>query len=352
MSTFRQLPFETISAIVNYIDNLQDLYQCTLINTAFYKLANPKLWHDPTKVTKLSYYDFVGILLNGSQINNLRTLPLGHYIRQLDLTMVLEDHKMKAAIVLLFANTPLLEIVTIDYSRLHLINNPPTLVPEYLPILCPRLQEISVLGYTDDFLKNLGNCRQLRVLHLDDLYIDTNYDGLASLRNCQLESLLVDATGWKAKGSIRDLQQLTGLSTLTLITSDDWDTELAEQLLFLSPRRSTNMAFPRLETLRFGYYGGEGVDTRALVRILTAYSQLQDLTISVTDLDIVQGFVFPNLRYLTLTESRIPSPETARSWIKACPALILFNYESNNEEYEVFDYRSSDMRRIRSGGPL
>ncbi|SAM04457.1 hypothetical protein [Absidia glauca] len=351
MSTFRQLPFETISAIVNYIDNPYDLYHCTLINTAFYKRANPKLWHAPTKILKLSYYDFVGILLNGGQINNLRSLPLGHYIRRLDLKMVF-DHKMKAAIVLLFANTPLLEIVTITNKYVPDRHRPFTLVPEYLPIVCPRLQEISVSGYTDDFLRNLGNCRQLRTLHLDAMFHDITYDGLASLRNCQLESLTLDAPYWNAIDSIHDLQQLTRLSTLIIMTNDDWNTELAEQLLFLSPQGSTNMAFPRLKKLCFGEHGGTGAETRTLVHILTAYSQLQDLTIDVANLDIVQGLVFPHLRFLKLTELRDPSAESVRSWINACPALTYFGYEMYSEDDEFYSYNISDIQRIRSGEPL
>ncbi|SAM04465.1 hypothetical protein [Absidia glauca] len=372
MSTIRQLPFETISAIVNHIDNPHDLYQCTLTNTAFYKVTNPKLWHDPTKVKKLSYYDFVHILVNDRQKkHNLRSLPLGHYIRRLDLTMVFGDSKMKAAIVLLFAYTPLLEIVTIASIRPIDASDrlPPDpmrtidemsgrsfyLVPEFLPILCPRLREIAVTGFNDDFLKNLGNCRQLRTLDLDDLFFDNSYDGLASLRNCPLNSFFMNSNMWKASNNIRDLQQLTRLSTLDITTMDEETDELVEQLLFTSPQPSNDIAFPRLETLRIFCQFGQGMSTHALVHILTTYSKLQELYTKVFNLSIIQGHVLPHLRSLTLIDEGLTSKEVIHSWIKACPGLIDFSYKSDrdsDDDDENLYHDTSDMHRIRSVGLL
>jgi hypothetical protein len=323
MSISRQLPFETISAIVNYIDNPQGLYQCTLTNTPFYKLANPKLWHAPTDVTNPSYNVIVRGLLHDSRINNLRSLPLGNYIRRLDFIMFPEDHKMNAAIGLLFTYTPLLEIVSIHFTY----EDPRTLipaVPEILPFLCPRLREVSVAGYSVNFLMNLDNCRQLRTLHLGDSFNGYVSGNLGNLRNCPLELLSVEGLTWTAENDIHDLQQLPRLSTLKIICIDEWDTEFLEQLLFLSPQPSTDIAFPRMKTLNIELCWGSGVDTHTLAHILTTYSRLQELEICVNNLSIIQGPVFPHLHSLILLDLGHTSEEAQHSWTNACPALTNF----------------------------
>ncbi|SAM04466.1 hypothetical protein [Absidia glauca] len=229
------------------------------------------------------------------------------------------------------------------------------LVPEFLPILCPRLREIAVTGYNDDFLKNLGNCRQLRTLDLDDMFLDSSYDGLASLRNCPLDSFSMDSNMWKASNNIRDLQQLTRLSTLDITTMDEETNELVEQLLFTSPQPSNNIAFPRLKTLRIFCQFDEGMSTHALVHILATYSKLRELYTRVYGLSIIQGHVFPHLRSLTLIDEGPSSKEAIHSWIKACPGLIKFSYVSDrdsDDEDENLDHDTSDLHRIRSGGLL
>ncbi|SAM04464.1 hypothetical protein [Absidia glauca] len=366
MSTSRQLPNETISAIVDHIDNPHDLYQCTLTNTAFYKLANPKLWHDPTKVTKLSYYDFVHILVNDRQKKKQFAIDPSWS----PYTATRFDHE----IVRIASIRPIDPRNSSPYASLpspdEMFGGSFCLVPEFLPILCPRLRTIVVTGYNNDFLRNLGNCRRLRTLDLDDMFLDTSYDGLASLRNCPLNSLSIVSQTWAAIDNISDLQQLTRLSTLEITTQDDDTTEVVEQLLFTSPQPSTNIAFPRLKSLRINCEGVNGVETHTLVHILTTYSKLRELSIGVDQLNIIQGHVFPHLRSLRLTDDGLASKEAIHSWINACPGLIDFLYSSNRELYDddyddddnddnggnggndVYYYDTSYLLRVRSGGPL
>ncbi|SAM05137.1 hypothetical protein [Absidia glauca] len=369
MSFFHQLPFETLSTIVSYICNPQDLYQCTLTSTAFYKLANPKLWHAPTDVTTTSYYEFARTLLNDNQIDNLRSLPLGHYIRRLDLSFALTDLGYSAGVRLLFTYTPLLEILTIDLSgpirsfRHKYREAKP--VSKNLLLLCPRLRVVSRTDRYLNFLKALGHCHQLHTLHLVDT--DIIFDGLWNLRHCPLESLSVKSMTWTAHDKLHDLHQFTRLSSLKITTNDRYD--IVDRLLFLSPpQQSTILVFPCLKTLHLHCHGSDGVSTRTLVHILTTYPQLQELSILVIKLTIIQGPVFPHLNSLILEDFdrstdgaaslltaevfRNTRNEAVRSWIHACPALTDFNYEAFWHLDERYLYDTLDMQRIRSGGPL
>jgi hypothetical protein len=369
MSISRQLPFETLSVIVSYICNPQDLYQCTLTNTAFYKLANPKLWHAPTDVTNTSYSEFARTLLNDSQINNLRSLPHGHYIRRLDLSFALTDLKYSAAVSLLFTYTPLLEIVTIDLSGpiRSLRYNYRLSKPVYknLLLLCPRLRVVSPTDRYLNFLKNLGHCHQLHTLHLTDTNVI--FDGLWNLRDCPLESLTVKSSLWTAHDKLHDLHQFTRLTSLKISTDDSYD--ILDRLLFLSPPQpSTIMAFPCLKTLHLHCHSSDGVSTRTVVHILTMYPQLQELAITVAKLTMIQGPVFPHLHSLILEDLDHPSNgdarlftaevykntknEAVRSWINACSALAHFEYEAFWQLDERYSYGTLDIQRIRSGGPL
>jgi hypothetical protein len=134
----------------------------------------------------------------------------------------------------------------------------------------------------------------------------------------------VEALTWTAEDDIHDLQQLTRLSTLKIICIDEWDTEFLEQLLFLSPQPSTNIAFPRMKTLKIDLCCGSGVGTHTLMHILTTYSRLQELEICVNNLSIIQGPVFPFLHSLILQDLGHTSEEAQHSWTNACPALTNF----------------------------
>ncbi|SAM03457.1 hypothetical protein [Absidia glauca] len=263
-SPCNDLPFEIVSLITSHLPYQTDLYQCALINKQFYAATIPRLWGDPMCGNDVSYPWFTpfnngiirrqlsnipcnrGIVTCSTLIqcllktrqyqhtNTFRSLPLGHYIRQLELT----DKDSAADSILLLSHTPFLE-------HLSLFGSPITDDDvECIWQFCPWLKSIYLLGSSFEELVGIGSyCHQLTSLTIESgrLY---NPITIAQLLACPLSCLNLGGCEWIGESTrTRLLSQFHQLEVLNLVgcgtLTDDF-------FKILVPSATT---FPSLTTL-------------------------------------------------------------------------------------------------------
>jgi hypothetical protein len=139
--------------------------------------------------------------------NTLRSFPLGHYIRKLDLV----DEDSAADSILLLSHTPFLE-------HLRLLASPITDDDvECIWQFCPRLKSIDLRDISFEELVGIGNhCHHLTSLAIDS---DSPFNPitLAQLQGCPLTRLILGRCEWIGGSTgARLLSQFHQLETLTL----------------------------------------------------------------------------------------------------------------------------------------
>lgn len=353
MSNINNLSLELVEYIVDYVDSVNDLYQCALVSKYFYIASIPKLWYSPAEQSKPQtakpyklrrthnvnlmvlktlyrrrgpeHYNYFApslsehhfrYLLRGDAVRPSRALrvPLGHCIRKLQF-FNFENIKI---IVSLVEQAPLVEELSfraIDVDSATM---------DYIAQLCPQLRGINLHEPRGDF-EQLAvfaqHCQDLRHIGLS-APPRSMLQTLAAFENHPLESLeLIYYSGLitlEEMDCIFALQQLTSLK----MHNDDKTGPDSYFMQALVPA-TTPVPLPLLTHVSLA--GSSHVGDTFMVSFLNAHPHLE----SIVSMDSLLGDAtliaianhLSRLRYLKIGQRSRLSPQLVRHVVHHCRQL-------------------------------
>ncbi|SAM09830.1 hypothetical protein [Absidia glauca] len=341
MSHIVRLPHEIFLSIFKHLDTfahshvgandscqdiLRDLFQCAVVNRAFYAATMPLLWRSPNSAIPMPWYSsletftFLDCLESSS-----RPAHLVRHIRRLDF----HSSDVMDRIVPFLSCMSLLEELRISsistsgtIGLMGLVNT--ALRQEILP-LCPRLKSISFNSFTfspQTLVALSQECRHIEALVLDSCVgmSDADLESLFASYHSTLTTLTFRYEIWCYPFNRHvDLFQLQKLTHLSLTNFPGMGID------FFRYGR-----FPHLkdchirdkEAVRFSS-DAAGI----LLTFLCAHPLLQRLTLSQCRvgnraLSGMTPAVIPRLHYLNLSgNGRRFSPQILRRLVRKCPEL-------------------------------
>lgn len=328
-----RLPYEVTSAILDHVDHLQDMHECTLVNKRFYNIMNPLLWYAPARTSMFedvnpeNAYTLAKCLhaAHDHPSGFLHARSLGQYVRRLSFDSRDTPHH----IFIVLEHTPYLEELTLANEEIDDISI------DWIFRHCPGLFTLSLRHLpliTDEAMGSLAqHCRMVDDLTLEDC-LGLTSDALLPLHDMGIQRLQIrDCDTWGTRPKTALLLRLFDhqLTDLCIFHTKAHTPAInATFLRCLSPLGPKNpqVPLPRLEC----FYMAKGrtdppLDNSVLIPFFKSHPHLAkfQLNEAVVNEDTFKamGEYLPELNQLELSLVDGLSSQVIRNLVKACPKL-------------------------------
>ncbi|SAM07028.1 hypothetical protein [Absidia glauca] len=324
-------PLELITIVLNNVTTERELYQCTLVNSYFFEIANPKLWNTISTVNHPDRPKRLLHSLKWAVTHGRKPFP-GDYIDGLGFTEGCPTSLM-VTLTAGFARS----LCELELSHMHLTGDE----MEPIAIFCPLLFELILFECTNtfDFLEPFGE--QGHNLCILNVYTCPDEMDLLPLKQCEnLRVLYLAGCPWltmdRAGNAILSMDQLDELD-ISQSPFDDPDRFL-EKMIPSEPYHQSrhhdndnDVILPPLSGLtRFGISCGSGTNTSMWFDFLMSRPphlvalNIAEESVSDTLLSIMH-FYLPNLKHLGLDRCFGFSSLGLREMIKQNPGLDILS---------------------------
>lgn len=332
------LPFEVASKILGNVDTQHDMYQCTLVSSLFYSIANPLLWHSPSKYSAAegAFPNFTETLVKSLHLARQHfdgyhhAATLGQHVRRL----TFNGYDLLHHVFLLLDQTTMLQ----ELSLLNMYID--TATSAWVFRHCPSLERVylsDVYSLRKGGLDALARyCPRVRDLTIDSCYNLTPL-ALSALKEIPfLERLHISNCRWATMEEtalhLRNLKHLTHLRIFTTLDGGPSDGITNSFLRHFLPRDANEEPpFPELTDFYMGKTTSDSstrVTNDALIPFFKTHPRLKKIQLNGgadinEDTLVAMATYLPDLQHLDLCDNRGMSSQAIRQLVKDCPGLTM-----------------------------